>query len=69
MQRPFFYLEQHLIKGRSWPDMLALERDMGRFEQEWEQRPNQSTGEPPADSMVFPDVRTISTARVRNSAG
>ena len=47
VERPFFYLEQHLIKGRSWPDMLALERDMGRFEQEWEQRPNQSTGEPP----------------------
>ncbi len=47
-ERPFFYLEQHLIKGRSWPDFLAFERDLERFEREWEQRTHQTTGEAPA---------------------
>ncbi len=28
--------------------MLALERDLARFESEWEQQPHQATGEPPA---------------------
>jgi transposase len=48
VERPFFYLEQHFLKGRSWPDLLALERDLARFEAEWEQQPNKTTGEPPA---------------------
>ena len=47
VERPGFYLVQHFSKGRSWPDMLALERDLARFESEWEQQPHQATGEPP----------------------
>ena len=47
MERPFYYLEQHFIKGRSWPDFLVLERDLARFEAESEQRPHEATGESP----------------------
>ena len=63
-ERPFFYLEQHFIKGRSWPDFLALERDLDRFESEWEQRPHETTGEPPAvrfERDERPSLRALPT--------
>lgn len=31
VERPFFYLEQQFIKGNTWADLGALERDLQRF--------------------------------------
>jgi transposase len=47
VERPFFYVEQHLIKGRDWPDFEAFERDLAELEARWETQVNGTTQETP----------------------
>jgi hypothetical protein len=48
VERPFYYLEEHFIKGNSWPDFEALARDLATFTtEELDQRVHATTGESP----------------------
>ena len=48
VERPFYYLEQHFIKGRAWTDWDAFARDLAAFTaDDLDQRPHGTTGEPP----------------------
>jgi transposase len=49
VERPFFYLEQHAIKGRDWPDFATLHQDLARFvTDELDLRIHATTREQPA---------------------
>lgn len=48
VERPFYYLEQHFVKGHEWLDFEALQRDLIAFTRdELDQRPHATTGETP----------------------
>lgn len=49
VEEPFFYLEQHFLKGRDWDSFEHLVADLGEFEARWEQRPRRTTGETPLE--------------------
>jgi transposase len=49
VERPFFYLEQHFIKGHTWPDFDALQQDLAAFvADELDVRIHATTREQPA---------------------
>lgn len=49
VERPFFYLEQHFIKGHTWPDLAALHQDLTTFvADELDVRIHATTREQPA---------------------
>lgn len=52
VERPFFYLEEHLIKGGCWADLDALARDLLRFSAELDGVVHGTTGERPADRFA-----------------
>lgn len=48
VERPFFYLEQHFIKGNRWPSFPAFSQALAAFTaQELDQRVHATTQEPP----------------------
>lgn len=47
VEEPFFYLEQHFLKGRDWASFDALVADLGEFEARWETRVHRTTGQSP----------------------
>jgi transposase len=47
VEEPFFYMEQHFLKGRDWSGFDALVADLGEFEARWETRVHRTTGQPP----------------------
>lgn len=48
VERPFFTLEQHFIKGHTWPDLATLHQDLARFvREELDQRIHATTREQP----------------------
>lgn len=50
VERPFFYLEQHLIKGGAWENFDALTHDLARFSaEELDHLVHSTTGERPID--------------------
>lgn len=49
VERPFFYVEQHLIKGRDWLDFEAFDRDLAELEARWETQVNGTTQETPLE--------------------
>ena len=49
VERPFFYLEQHLIKGGAWADLDAFAADLLRFSAECDALVHGTTGERPID--------------------
>jgi hypothetical protein len=61
VERPFFYLEQHFIKGHTWPDFAALHHDLARFvADELDLRIHATTQEQPA--VRFAHERPLLTA-------
>jgi transposase len=53
VERPFFYLEQHFIKGHTWPDFDALLHDLATFTaDDLDLRPHGTTGQPPLDRFA-----------------
>ena len=69
VERPFYFVEQHLIKGRQWPDFEAFERDLAEMEARWETHVNGTTQESPvarfererAALLPLPEVPFISS--------
>jgi transposase len=49
VERPFYYLEQHFIKGRSFRDFDHLCRELARFQEELDHQMHQTTQERPID--------------------
>lgn len=49
VERPFFYLEQQFIKGRSFEDWEHFSRELSRFDDELEKQIHQTTQEKPID--------------------
>lgn len=49
VERPFYYLEQHFIKGRSFRDLDHFFRELDRFQEELDQQVHQTTQERPID--------------------
>jgi transposase len=49
VERPFFYLEEHFIKGRSFETFEHFCQELSRFDEELEQRVHQTTQEKPID--------------------
>jgi transposase len=49
VERPFFYLEEHLIKGGAWADLDEVARDLRRFSAELDERVHGTTGERPGE--------------------
>lgn len=53
VERPFYYLEQQFLKGRSWPSFEALTADLARFvTEDLDVRVHQTTQERPADRFT-----------------
>jgi transposase len=53
VERPFYYLEQHFIKGNAWADWDALVRDLEAFiADDLDQRRHGTTGEPPIERFA-----------------
>ncbi|GAC1646142.1 MAG: IS21 family transposase [Chloroflexota bacterium] len=52
VERPFFYLEEHLIKGNSWTDLAAFEAALSRVAVELDERVHGTTQERPIDRFV-----------------
>jgi len=49
VERPFYYLEQHFIKGRSFRDFAHFCQELARFEEQLDQQVHQTTQERPID--------------------
>lgn len=49
VERPFFYLEQHLLKGGAWADLDAFADDLLRFSAACDALVHGTTGERPID--------------------
>ena len=49
VERPFFYLEQHFIKGRSFESWEHFCRELARFDEELDLQVHQTTQERPVD--------------------
>jgi len=49
VERPFFSVEEHLVKGGSWADLDAFARDLAAFAAEQDRRVHGTTGERPAE--------------------
>ena len=50
VERPFFYLEQQFLKGRSWPSFEVLCKDLARFvAEDLDQKIHRTTRERPLD--------------------
>ncbi len=61
VERPFFYLEQHFIKGHTWPDFATLHHDLAAFvADELDLRIHATTREQPA--RRFEQERPLLTA-------
>ncbi len=52
VERPFFVLEEHLVKGGSWADLDAFARDLAAFAAEQDGRVHGTTGETPAERFA-----------------
>jgi transposase len=53
VERPFFYLEQHFIKGHSWPSFDDLTRDLTHFiAEDLDRRVHSTTQERPLDRFA-----------------
>jgi transposase len=53
VERPFFYLEQHFIKGHTWPTFAALAQDLAHFiADDLDVRIHSTTQERPLDRFV-----------------
>lgn len=51
VERPFFYIEQHFIKGRTFTSMEDLIEKGHRFIAEWNQREHMTTLRPPVELL------------------
>lgn len=49
VEKPFYYLEQHFIKGRSWKSFEHFCHELAQFEDEVNLRVNETTQEKPID--------------------
>ncbi len=47
VEEPFFYMEQHFLKGRDWASLDALIADLSAFEARWENQVHRTTGQTP----------------------
>jgi transposase len=52
VERPFFHLEQQLIKGNTWPDLAAFTDALARFSAELDTQVHGTTKERPIDRFV-----------------
>ena len=52
VERPFFHLEQQLIKGGAWPDLTAFTAALARFSAELDTQVHGTTKERPIDRFV-----------------
>jgi len=53
VERPFYYIEQHFIKGNEFNSFEELQQRAAQFIDEWETEPNKTTMIPPA--VLFKD--------------
>ena len=61
VERPFYYLEQHFIKGRAWRDLSHFSHELERFTlEELDVRVHSTTGERPVDR--FEQERSLLTS-------
>jgi transposase len=49
VERPFYYIENHLIKGNTFSNLNELNQQGQEFLLEWEKQPNQTTLVPPIE--------------------
>lgn len=53
VEEPFFYMENHFLRGRDWASFDALVTDLGEFEARWEQQVHRTTGRTPLDLFAI----------------
>jgi transposase len=53
VEEPFFYMENHFLRGRDWASFDALVTDLAEFEARWEQRVHRTTGQTPLELFAI----------------
>lgn len=64
VERPFYYIEQHFIKGRTFTSMEDLIEKGHQFIAQWNQKENKTTLEPPVKLLPLDLEKLSSSPRV-----